>query len=113
MVRSYLLGPPLTDTWALEQSPGRHVLIPAQSEGAAHVVRTMTDCDTTALDDGRLPLMTPIDINDNGDRLSGICGIYTSLDWCCQVKQQGAAVPSSGASSLLGKNCQRELESRI
>lgn len=44
---------------------------------------------------------------------SGICGIYTSLDQQCQMKQQGWAIPSSGAVSVLGKNRQGELESRI
>lgn len=44
---------------------------------------------------------------------SGICGIYTSLDQRCQMKQQGWVIPSSGAVSVLGKNRQGELESRI
>ena len=46
--------------------------------------------------------------------LSSICGIYTSLDRWCQMKQQGWVVPSLGAVSVLGKkNCQGESESRI
>ena len=44
---------------------------------------------------------------------SGIYGIYTSLDRRCQMKQQGWVVPSLGAVSVLGKNCQGESESRI
>ena len=35
--------------------------------------------------------------------MRSICGIYTSLDRQCQMKQQGWVVPSLGAVSVLGK----------